>query len=557
VTSQRTLPPDIPDLGDGRFQILERIGAGGMGTVYKAIQKSVGRPVAIKVLSSEHAANASGVTRFVREANVVSRLVHPNIVSVIDFGRDAQGNLLLVMELLDGETLRQCLRRQGRLAPSRAVGVATQVLAALRVAHGAGIVHRDLKPENVFMCRVDGADLIKVLDFGVAKLVASEVGDQTTAGSLVGTLRYMAPEQIAGDPPDGRVDLYATGIVLYEMLSGSLPYESKDRFQLLRAVLNDPPIPLAIRAPELPAELCDVVMRAIAKHPDQRFQSAEELRAALAPFLGRGAALTTGEYVAAPVGSLEPPSPVTGSARLSRGELSAPGGDATVASRPGARAPAPPPVFEPPGAAKNEFTTAAGLSAASRSFQAPTPRSSAFVVGAVAVGVLSLVSSAGILWLRSRGETAPVVRPSPVTTAAQSPVPAPVPTGGSVVLVRTEPAGATLRDTASGEVLCSATPCAVVVAAGHARRVTLAHGALTMQALLEPGVSPFLVDLRTGATPAPTAALAVATADAGAPPTSPSARPPRRLRNTGNDDGLQMFGPRRGGDLQMFGPRPR
>ncbi len=195
--------PEVPALDASRFEMLEQIGTGGMGSVYRAVQRSVGRHVAVKVLAPEHAANATGLARFVREANIVARLTHPNLVQLIDFGRDRDGNLLLVMELLEGESLRHVIRRESRLAPERAAYITVQCLNALRVAHAAGVIHRDLKPENIFLHRVGDDDHVKVLDFGVAKLTQNDVSDQhTTQGSLVGTLRYMAPEQVAGETPD-------------------------------------------------------------------------------------------------------------------------------------------------------------------------------------------------------------------------------------------------------------------------------------------------------------------------------------------------------------------
>ena len=278
----------VPDIDESRFEILEEIGVGGMGSVYRAVQRSVGRYVAVKMLLPEHASNASGLARFVREANVIARLTHPNIVQLIDFGRDTQGNLLLVMELLEGEPLRTLLRREGRLPPDRAAVIAAQCLQALRTAHAAGVIHRDLKPENIFVHRTDDGDHVKVLDFGVAKLTEAEAGDpnHTAQGSMVGTLRYMAPEQVAGEAPDQRIDVYAMGVTLYEMLSGALPYDGRDRFVLLRQIIAEPPAPLLARAPDVPAPLAEIVMRAIAKQPSDRFANVEEFRRALLPLLG-------------------------------------------------------------------------------------------------------------------------------------------------------------------------------------------------------------------------------------------------------------------------------
>jgi serine/threonine protein kinase len=426
-------PPDLPVLGADRFEIQERIGAGGMGTVYKAVQKSVGRSVAVKVLSSEYASNAAGVARFVREATVVSRLVHPNIVSMIEFGRDPEGNLLLVMELLEGEPLRQTLRRERRLPPWRAVQIAMQVLAALRVAHAAGVVHRDLKPENIFITNVDGADHAKVLDFGVAKMLQHEVGHETTAGSLVGTLKYMAPEQIAGDPPDARVDLYALGVLLYEMLGGALPYEHKERVALLRAILNDPPVPLSNRGPDLPQGLCDLVMRAISKLTIDRVQSADEFRSLLAPFAMAGpdarppsfpitqeirlpiakapssdressTRAGTPNAISSATGRPSIPSGVSGVKSPTDPGLVLSSSAALVSSDVMVPSSIPAPPTYPPYAAHdaNNYTTGAGLSAATHRSQAIAQKKTASVFVVIG-GVLIAVAAASVGIVAARG----------------------------------------------------------------------------------------------------------------------------------------------------------
>lgn len=588
--------PDLPVLGADRFEIQERIGAGGMGTVYKAVQKSVGRSVAVKVLSSEYASNAAGVARFVREATVVSRLVHPNIVSMIEFGRDPEGNLLLVMELLEGEPLRQTLRRERRLPPWRAVQIAMQVLAALRVAHAAGVVHRDLKPENIFITNVDGADHAKVLDFGVAKMLSHEVGNETTAGSLVGTLKYMAPEQIAGDPPDARVDLYALGVLLYEMLGGALPYEHKERVALLRAILNDPPVPLMRRAPEVPAALADVVMRAVSKLTIDRFQSAEEFRAALAPFAMAGP-------------DARPPAfPITQEIRLPIRAPSADRENSTRAGTPNAISSASakvPAITSDPSGAKSlqappseaglssssssgamlsldvhvpsavailsqhdafNYTTGAGLSAAThRSHVVPPKRSIglAMVLGGVFIALVA--GSAGVIAARGaahRGSSASDGRssngPSQGSQGAQDSQQASDSNhgAGGHVMVRTTPAGAEVRDAMSNEVLCTQTPCMVPVTGAQTRRVRLTLGAMSMEAVLDSSVATMSVPLgEAGPTVGPTGAVndpESGAVDAGARrPINNGRTIIRRPRtnethNNGGDD-IPMFGRRPGG----------
>lgn len=527
--------PELPVLGADRFEILERIGAGGMGTVYKAIQKSVGRPVAVKVLSSEYASNAAGVARFVREATVVSRLVHPNIVSMIEFGRDPEGNLLLVMELLEGEPLRQTLRRMKRLPVWRAVQISMQVLAALRVAHAAGVVHRDLKPENIYLCSVDGADHAKVLDFGVAKMLQHDVGIETTAGSMVGTLKYMSPEQIAGDPPDARVDLYALGMLLYEMLAGSLPYDYKERVALLRAILNEPPVAIFSKAPDVPAPLAEIVMRAISKSANERFQTADLFRDALKPFAmyGHGAVSPsfsmTAEIRLPTSGSLPViPSEYTSSdstRAATPGAISASGANGRVSSSSGVSAAsahsdkvdpagihAPPPnpsgtsgvsdfagqkatgshhafilpaSVPGPSVPPPEYTTGAGLSSASRIQQPTAAKRSGLLIGSlVAVGVAATIL--GVV-IAKYGVTTP-------TTGTQPP--SPNGSTGTAVVVQSTPEGAEVRDLGTNEILCAHTPCGVPVAGGHLRRVRVTAEGRSIDALLDPAISPMNVDVR-------------------------------------------------------------
>lgn len=576
-------PPDLPVLGADRFEIQERIGAGGMGTVYKAVQKSVGRSVAVKVLSSEYASNAAGVARFVREATVVSRLVHPNIVSMIEFGRDPEGNLLLVMELLEGEPLRQTLRRERRLPPWRAVQIAMQVLAALRVAHAAGVVHRDLKPENIFITNVDGADHAKVLDFGVAKMLQHEVGHETTAGSLVGTLKYMAPEQIAGDPPDARVDLYALGVLLYEMLGGALPYEHKERVALLRAILNDPPVPLSNRGPDLPQGLCDLVMRAISKLTIDRVQSADEFRSLLAPFAMAGpdarppsfpitqeirlpiakapssdressTRAGTPNAISSATGRPSIPSGVSGVKSPTDPGLVLSSSGALVSSDVMVPSSIPAPPTYPPYAAHdaNNYTTGAGLSAATHRSQAIAQKKTAsvfVVIGGVLIAVAA--ASVGIVAARGsnaqpRGDTVSNNGGSATNAAGQSPA-------GNHVMVRTTPAGAEVRDTASGEVLCSQTPCMVPVTGGRTRRVRMTLGATSIEAVLDATVATMSVPLGdvgptvpvpAGNDPQPTPVPVV---DAGARRPTNTRHPIRRPNNNNHNNGS---------DIPMFGSRP-
>ena len=266
----------------GKYRIVRKLGEGGMGAVYAAVQEPLGRKVAVKVLLPVLARDATLVGRFQREAELAASLGHPNIVQVTDFGVD-DGSAFLVMDLLDGESLGGLLERETTLAPSRVCFIAAQVLSALEAAHARGVVHRDLKPDNVYLTSVSGvADLVKLLDFGIARLTEGD-GDQkmTATGQVLGTPAYMSPEQARGKPVDARSDLYALGVVMYEALSGRMPVNGSNYHELMFAIVGETPTPLAQLVPGLDPTLIAVVERAMAKDPNSRYASAAEMRAAL------------------------------------------------------------------------------------------------------------------------------------------------------------------------------------------------------------------------------------------------------------------------------------
>ena len=264
----------------GRFQILARVGEGGMGIVYKARQKNMDRDVAIKVLLAEMAANKTVEKRFYLEALAVSKLRHPNTIQIHDFGETKDGQLYIAMEFLDGRDLKEVIRAEKALAPKRAANVAVQMLRSLREAHSKGIVHRDLKPDNVFLCSVgDEPDFVKVLDFGVAKLRESDKNQATLTktGAIFGTPRYMSPEQSVSSNVDHRSDLYAIGVMLYEMLAGRTPFEAEMPLSLLIMHVQDPvPFFRDVR-PNLviPPSMEVYVRKLLSKDPDDRYQTAE------------------------------------------------------------------------------------------------------------------------------------------------------------------------------------------------------------------------------------------------------------------------------------------
>ncbi|WP_437299981.1 serine/threonine-protein kinase [Sorangium sp. So ce426] len=300
-----------------RYRLLREIGTGASSTVHEAEHVDLGRRVALKVVSAEHSATDVIASRFRREARVLSRLSHEHLVKVHDFGMAADGRLFCAMDLLEGETLDALLVRGGAIDWRDALAMAAKVLSALELAHAEGLVHRDIKPENLFMTRPRGAEGalsladagLKLLDFGLAKRLSDDrgeacgVADETGAGegparaavAIVGTPEYMAPEQAASGRIDGRADLYALGCVLYEMLTGRLPFVEQSLVALIDAKIKGSPERLRERAPtrQIPTFVDDLVMRALARHPSVRFQSAAEMRKAILEALGRPARART------------------------------------------------------------------------------------------------------------------------------------------------------------------------------------------------------------------------------------------------------------------------
>ena len=266
----------------GGYVILELVGVGGMGRVYRAEQKVLGRTVAVKIVHPHLLGDDSASARFITEARAASRLNHPNSVGVIDFGRNA-GQLYLVMEFLRGRDLARVTYEDGLLDFPRIIDVLCQVLAALAEAHHLDIIHRDLKPENIVLEPMrSGGDFVKVVDFGLAKM-RDQNSNITSPGLVCGTPDYMAPEQGRGDPIDARSDLYACGVILYQLLTGRLPFEAESPTQVVLMHLSQqPPDPNKV-APDrdIPPVLVDLVLKALAKSPDDRFQNADEYSAAL------------------------------------------------------------------------------------------------------------------------------------------------------------------------------------------------------------------------------------------------------------------------------------
>ncbi|MGD0167911.1 MAG: Stk1 family PASTA domain-containing Ser/Thr kinase [Gaiellaceae bacterium] len=269
-------PPDplIGALFDGRYKVLKRLGAGGMATVYLAEDQELGRRVAIKILNAKHAGDEQFVERFRREASSAAGLSHPNIVQIYDRGK-AEGTYYIAMEVIEGRSLKELIIERGPSPLPVAINYGRQILAALRFAHRNRVVHRDIKPHNVL---VDEEGRVKVTDFGIARAGTSEM---TEVGSIIGTAQYLSPEQARGAPVDTRSDLYSVGVVLYELLTGEAPYSGDTPVEIAMKHLSAVPVPPSERRPEVPPELDAVVLRALAKNPSDRYQSAEEMDADL------------------------------------------------------------------------------------------------------------------------------------------------------------------------------------------------------------------------------------------------------------------------------------
>jgi serine/threonine protein kinase len=286
TTNNAHKAPAQPDeligrLINDRFRIISVIARGGMGRVYRAEQVPLGRLVAIKTLDLRHEGGNHDPLfqqRFFLEASVASKLQHPNTVTVFDYGRTADDLYFIAMELVEGRSLHNLIRTEAPLPHTRVVHIAMQIARSLREAHRLEVIHRDLKPGNVLLAKHgDEEDFVKVLDFGLVKHIESEAEQELTkAGLFMGSPKYMAPEQIRGeDAVDGRADIYALGVVMYEMLTGKVPFDRENTVKVLMAHLHEPPPPLA--AAGCPDTLAQLVMRCLAKSPDQRPASMDEL----------------------------------------------------------------------------------------------------------------------------------------------------------------------------------------------------------------------------------------------------------------------------------------
>lgn len=445
--SPGTADPLLGALVAGKYRVSEMVARGGMGRIYRAVQEPLGRAVALKVLTPSFTAEdpESLERRFLREAATCASLTHPNTVTVFDYGSltiAGQDTFFIVMEFVEGRTLHNEIRQNGPLAPTRAIRVAREICRSLREAHQHGIVHRDLKPSNVILVTRDEGESVKVLDFGVAKVLQAGNETLTHDGSFVGSPRYSAPEQIRGEEVDARADVYALGVVMYEMLSGQPPFARQEAMRTLMAHLQDVVPPLTPRCPTPPPPALEgLIMACLEKERDARPASIDAVLALLDP---------------------------DGNASVAGGSVIAPRPGAT--GRPVAASESP--------RAPTERTDSGALETLRLDDDQPKQRPwlAAAALAGVFVLLLVGVSLAALGWRYSHPSAAPAnveLKPTPEATKPAS------------VAVDSDPEGAEVVE--SG-VHLGVTPMSLDVAAGSARTISLEKSGFVAQtATVRPG----------------------------------------------------------------------
>ncbi|MCC7536697.1 MAG: serine/threonine protein kinase, partial [Deltaproteobacteria bacterium] len=269
----------------GRYRVVDFLAAGGMGRIYRAEQEPLGRLVVLKVLNPRYTASGDDPEfqkRFLLEAATCAKLHHPNVVTIYDYGKvDNDDTYYMAMELVVGRTLGQVLRAEGPMPPRRVIRIARQIGRALREAHHLGIVHRDLKPSNVMLVHTDEGESVKVLDFGLVKVLRDDSEELTMEGKFLGSPKYMSPEQIRHQEVDARSDLYSLGVIMFELLTGKVPFEGTQAVQTLMMHVSLPAPSLRERGAAVPLELDGVVQRCLMKEPEQRFADVDEFMTGL------------------------------------------------------------------------------------------------------------------------------------------------------------------------------------------------------------------------------------------------------------------------------------
>jgi serine/threonine-protein kinase len=495
--------PNDPLIGTvvaGRYRVERPLGEGGMGQVYLAEHEAIQKKIALKVLRPEYAMKGDIVTRFQQEAISASRIKHPNVLDVFDFGRIETGAFYLAMEFLEGHDLAQEITRSHVIDPERGLRFAQQIVKALGAAHAKGVVHRDMKPENVFLQRTtDGDELVKIVDFGIAQLrtneeAASEAKPRrlTRTGMIFGTPEYMSPEQAGGKHADQRADVYAVGIILYEMFTGAVPFTGDTFLGVLAKHMNEPTPAMSAVYPELAIskELQAVILRALEKDPAARFQTMPEFSQALAGTPeGRGVFSQRVALVASPTLFQEPGAPTAPQFRVHGPESRA----QTVAANPLANVPISQvqPSLAMPAATAGDAARAV-TAGATTSTVAPGKSRSGVLLGS-GLAVLVAGAAAGVIYSK-RG----VVEPAKETLAESPPalvkvsaapfntpvvVPDPTPPAPSVSVaatirlsVETDPPGATVSK--NGFQVCDQAPCEVTATPNETLELSAVKGTL-------------------------------------------------------------------------------
>ena len=435
AAATKTMPGKGPDpligrVVNDRFRIVSMIARGGMGKVYRAEQAPLGREIALKVLNPNYSGDSDPEfhKRFFLEASTCSKLTHPNTVTIFDYGRSDDDIYYIAMELLEGRTLHRALRDEGPMEPARAMHVARQICRSLREAHALGVIHRDLKPANVYLMKHgDESDFVKVLDFGLVKDLDATGEDLTQTGLFMGSPKYMSPEQIRGEKVDARADVYALGVILYEMLTGGVPFDRPNSVNILMAHVHEAPPPMN----SIPPALEQVVLKALAKAPEDRFDSMDAMLAALkglASDAGLSVTHSTEIGVSGEIGPLG----ITGRYDAAAGEGAptiqgaVPSGAAQLGAEPGMQASGAYPHAQPVEPPNRTPWVFAGL------------------------GVLALLGAGVVAWMtRPPGPVAPTPPPTRSIPAAQTDTQgtsatAPPTVTTTLVVLRSEPPGATV-----------------------------------------------------------------------------------------------------------------
>ena len=482
ISKSAASDPLIGRMINDRFKIISLIARGGMGKVYRAEQAPLGRLCAVKVLNPNYAGDQDPEfhKRFFLEASIASKLTHPNTVTIFDYGRTDDDVYYMAMEFLDGVTLHRAIRTTTHLSEERTIHIAMQMCRALREAHTLGVIHRDLKPANIFLVEHgDESDFVKVLDFGLVKELKELLPEDqlTQTGLFMGSPKYMSPEQIQGERVDPRTDIYALGIIMYEMLTGKVPFDRPNSVNILMAHVNEAVPPMRATFPNVlvSAPMEDAVMRCIRKNPDERFTTMDEVLAALKAVVGsshpsaygtgQNLAMSSGQYAQMPVPmdsrSSMSPGGTTGSGSIHPNATGSIHPNATGSIRPHSQ---PSGSTGPIGPSFTSLAPPSGEGDLPFALQ-PERRRARTLTAFLLVLVAGLGSALAFMVLTEKTE--PIVEakapPSASEALASPPIPGTSSSAASAVPasvtlhVSSDPSGANVRE--DGKELCATTPC--------------------------------------------------------------------------------------------------